>query len=49
MKLPSLTHLSALTKLTDLALSDKHNRHSLPGLQHLAALSNLRSAALVNM
>ena len=46
MKLPSLTRLSALTQLTELTLSDKHNRHSLPGLQHLAALTNLRLAAV---
>ncbi len=47
MTMPTLSNLSSLTQLTELALSDVHNRLSLPGLQHLPCLSNLRSALLV--
>jgi len=42
MNMPALTGLSNLTHLTELSLSDVHNRHSLPGLQQLPLLTSLR-------
>ena len=42
MKLPTMCALSNLTALTELSLTDTHNRHSLLGLQHLSSLSHLR-------
>ena len=47
MKLPTLCPLSNLTALTELSLTDTHNRHSLPGLQHLSSLSLLRYAVIM--
>ncbi|KAL0043557.1 hypothetical protein WJX79_008345 [Trebouxia sp. C0005] len=49
MMMPTLSNLSSLTQLTELALSDVHNRLSLPGLQHLPCLSNLRKLKLAKM
>lgn len=48
MKLPTLRPLSNLTALTELSLTDTHNRHSLPGLQHLSSLSQLRYAQVTS-
>ncbi|KAL0021146.1 hypothetical protein WJX77_004971 [Trebouxia sp. C0004] len=49
MTMPTLSNLSSLTRLTELALSDVHNRLSLPGLQHLPCLSNLRKLKLAKV